>query len=65
MDQTNSSQNDTENIDDFFHNGYLELRVNNFAAHIELESSVQPSTSLTLYKVPLPEIGLPGFRVRD
>lgn len=63
MDQANSGSNDTENIYQFFTSGYLELRVNDFAAHIELESSIQPSTSLTLYKVPMPEIGLPGFQV--
>ena len=37
--------------------------MDDFAAHIELESSIQPSASLTLYTVPLPEIGLPGFQV--
>lgn len=65
MDRANGTSNDTENIIQFFSNGYLELRVDDFAAHIELESSIQPSKSLTLYKVPMPEIGLPGFQVCD
>lgn len=64
MNQTDSNSNNTENITQFFTNGYLELQVNDLAAHIELESSIQPSKSLTLYKVPMPEIGLPGFQVR-
>lgn len=65
MEQTNSSSNGTENIVQFLkNNGYLEIRVNGLNTHIELESSIQPSKSLTLYKVPMPEIGLPGFQVR-
>lgn len=63
MNQKNSSSNDTENIIQFFESGSLELRVNDFAAHIELESSIKPSKSLTLYKVSMPPIGLPGFQV--
>lgn len=62
LDQKNGA-NDTENIIQFLSDGYIELRVDNFAAHIELESSVQPSTSLTQFTVLLPEIGLPGFQV--
>ncbi|MCJ1465236.1 hypothetical protein MMC07_003852 [Pseudocyphellaria aurata] len=63
MDQANSSSNDTDNIYQFFRSGFLELRANNLAAHIELESSIQASKSLMLYKVPMPEIGLPGFQI--
>ncbi|MCJ1425160.1 hypothetical protein MMC29_003048 [Sticta canariensis] len=61
--QANGSSNNTENIIEFFQHGYLELRVNGLEAHVELESSIKPSTSLTLYTVPLPEIGLPGFQI--
>lgn len=63
MAQTNGSSNSTENIIQFFEHGYLELRVNGLEAHVELESSIKPSTSLAHYTVPLPEIGLPGFQV--
>lgn len=64
MNQTNSSSNYTENIIQFLEKGFLKLQVNDFAAHIELESSIKPSQSLTSYKVPMPPIGLPGFQVR-
>lgn len=61
--QVNGSSDNTQNVMQFFQHGYLELRVNGLEAHVELESSIKPSTSLTLYTVPLPEIGLPGFQV--
>lgn len=54
---------DLEDIANFFENGYVELLVNDFSAHIELESTIPPSKSLTVFYAPLPEIGLPGFQV--
>lgn len=63
MDQTNSSSNHTEIFNHFLENVFLKLQVNDFAAHIELESSIKPSQSLMSYKVPMPPIGLPGFQV--
>lgn len=54
---------DVEDIVQFFEDGYVKLLVNDFSAHIELESTLQPSASLILYTAPLPEIGIPGFQV--
>ena len=60
---TNNSTNSTESIMDFYENGFVELAVNNFAAHIELESTVAASESLYLYTAPFPDITLPGFSI--
>lgn len=48
---------------DYIENGYVKLNVNNFSAHVELDSTIQGSTPLTLFSIPAPEIGLPGFQV--
>lgn len=63
MRETKSTSNDTFNLIEFLNDGYLELLVNDFSAHIELESSVQPAKTLKTYNAPMPEIGLPGFQV--
>ncbi len=64
MENTNESASDENMIIEFFtEDGYLELRADNFAAHIELESSVEPSAGLAAVEIPLPAIGLPGFTV--
>ena len=66
-DPSSNSENDSrsdiavQDIIDFAENGYVELVVNNFAAHIELESTVQPSKSLVTYVAPFPDIGIPGW----
>ena len=52
-----------EDFVDFIKNGYVKLNANNFSAHVELDSTIQLSTSLTLFSIPAPEIGLPGFQV--
>jgi hypothetical protein len=49
----------------FTEDGFLELRADDVAAHIELESAItltSPS-GLTTFELPLPEIGLPGFTI--
>ena len=59
-----SEQNENMIIEFFSEDGYLELRADDVAAHIELESSVVPSLGLFALEIPLPSIGLPGFTVR-
>lgn len=61
----NDTPSNETDIVDYIKNGYVKLHADNFTAHIELESTIQPSTLLTLYSIPLPEIGLPGFQVRS
>ena len=56
------SDTNSSDIVDFYNDGYVELQVNRFAAHIELETSVQPSTALS-YVAPFPDIALPGFSI--
>ena len=64
MENTIESAEDENMIVEFFtEDGYLELRADDFAAHIELESSVEPSVGLGAVEIPLPSIGLPGFTV--
>ena len=46
---------------DFFQEGYIELTVRELIAHIELESTVQPSAELITYVAPFPDIGIPGW----
>ena len=63
MSSTNGTSNQTDNIVDFFfrNNGYVELRANDFAAHIELESTIKPSKQLINYIAPLPPIDFLPF----
>lgn len=58
-----SEQNESMIIEFFKEDGFLELQADNVAAHIELESSVNPSVGLGAIEIPLPSIGLPGFTV--
>ena len=55
-------KNDTENIISFFKYGFLKLVANSFSAHIELETIVEPK-ALEGMKIPLPQIGIPGFQI--
>lgn len=58
------SASDENMIIEFFtEDGYLALRADNVAAHIELESSVVPSAGRVAVEIPLPSVGLPGFTV--
>ena len=50
-----------DDIIDFYQDGYVELTVNEFAAHIELDSTVRPSAELITYIAPFPDIGIPGW----
>ena len=66
--EPSNNTNDNSEIDpavqeafNFYKNGYLELVVNDFAAHIELESTVTPTASLVTYIAPFPDIGIPGW----
>ncbi len=64
VDSTREGVSAENMVTEFFtEDGYLELRADDFAAHIELESSVQPSAGLVAVEIPLPSIGLPGFTV--
>lgn len=48
---------------DFVKEGYVELQVNGFAAHMELEALVQPNETLTSYTSSFPVINGPSFYV--
>ncbi len=64
MESRNESASAENMVIEFFtEDGYLELRADNFAAHIELESSIEPSAGLVMVEILLPSIGLPGFTV--
>ncbi len=65
MSSNNGTSNQTERIIDFFvmDNGYVELRANDFSAHIELESKINPSKQLIRYTAPLPPISFSPFQV--
>ena len=58
---SNDTDIDISDIIDFYQKGYVELTVNDFFAHIELESTVKPSVSLATYLAPFPDIGIPGW----
>ncbi|KAL9129631.1 MAG: hypothetical protein Q9217_001949 [Psora testacea] len=58
-----NSTSNSSNIVDLLMDGYVELQINNFAAHVELESTIQPSASLFTYVAPFPDIGIPGFSI--
>lgn len=63
---TFNDNNPPETVQDFINyieNGYVKLSANNLRAHVELDSTIQLSPSLTLFSIPAPEIGLPGFQV--
>ena len=52
-----------DDIVNYFETGYVDLALDSFSAHIELESTVKPSASLVTYVAPFPDIGLPGFTI--
>ncbi|KAL8777528.1 MAG: hypothetical protein Q9194_002506 [Teloschistes cf. exilis] len=43
--------------------GSFTFEANGFFAHIELETTVQPSADLLSFEAPMPSIGIPGFQV--
>ena len=55
--------NTTASIQDFYEDGYVEMTVNNFQAHIELESTIVASQSIMYYTAPFPDISIPGFSI--
>ena len=57
------SSNSTENIIQFLESGYVEVQSNKFAAHAELETTIQPSTDLITYEANLPVIDFSAFQV--
>ncbi|ERF75319.1 hypothetical protein EPUS_00111 [Endocarpon pusillum Z07020] len=64
IENTRESASDETMIIEFFtEDGYLELRADNVAAHIELESSIESSIELAAVEIPLPSVGLPGFMI--
>ncbi|KAG8528991.1 uncharacterized protein KY384_006680 [Bacidia gigantensis] len=54
-------ESDINEIVNFLDAGYFDLTVNNFAAHVELETTAQPSGSLITHTVPFPDVGIPGW----
>lgn len=60
---SNQSSNETDSVINFLKDGYVELRPNNFGAHIELENSVLASELLTNYTAPIPTIALTPFQI--
>ena len=58
------TDNSTENAIGFFHNGYVEMAVNNLAAYIELDSTIDLRETVTFTGHLTGEpIYLPGFEV--
>ena len=59
------TENSTENAIGFFEHGFVEMRVNNFAAHIELENTIdlKETVGFTGHLSGEP-LYLPGFEVR-
>ena len=55
--------NTTENIVNFFQDGFIEFNVRDFAAHIELESAVTRSEALRTFHIPFPNITLTPWQV--
>ena len=55
--------NETEKIVHFFKSGFLEFRLDSFAAHIELDSAVTGSKEIQSFKIPFPQIPLTLFTV--
>ncbi|KAL9110476.1 MAG: hypothetical protein Q9227_005020 [Pyrenula ochraceoflavens] len=55
--------NSSEDILDFLQSGYIELAVNRFSAHIELDSTVAASQTLATYTTSFPDISIPGFSI--
>ncbi|KAL9066955.1 MAG: hypothetical protein Q9161_007199 [Pseudevernia consocians] len=53
----------TESVIDYVEHGYVQFTSNNFAAHIELESTVSASGTLYNYTAPLPTIPLTPFQI--
>ncbi|KAL8641303.1 MAG: hypothetical protein Q9228_001870 [Teloschistes exilis] len=43
--------------------GSFTFEANGFFAHIELETTVQPSADLLSFEAPMPSIGIPGFQI--
>ena len=54
--------NETENIVQFFREGYVKFVAKSFSAHIELDTTVKPN-ALTEIQIPLPQVGIPGFQI--
>ena len=45
------------------HGGFVELLVNDFSAHIELETSIAPSKDLNIWTAHFPPLAFPLFQV--
>lgn len=56
--------NTTEAVIDFIEDGFVEFKVLDFAAHIELESNVTLSKTLKTFNIPFPNITLTPWQVR-
>ncbi|KAI4194677.1 MAG: hypothetical protein LQ350_007640 [Teloschistes chrysophthalmus] len=46
-----------------FDQGSFTFEANGFFAHIELETTLQPSADLLSFEAPMPSIGIPGFQI--
>ena len=58
-----SSSNTTEGLLDFYDDGFIEVTLNAFAAHIELQSTVAVTQNLVTFQAPFPDITIPGFSI--
>ena len=56
--------NTTEEVINFIEDGFVEFKVLDFAAHIELESNVTLSKTLKTFNIPFPNITLTPWQVR-
>jgi hypothetical protein len=60
-----SDLNDIDSFSDIFKVGFVQFNIKDFVAHVELQivPSIQGSTSLALFSLPIP--GVTGFSVSD
>lgn len=57
------SNNGSEKKIEFYENGFVELSVNGFSAHMEFDTTVQRTATLTSYNASFPSIDIPAFAV--
>ena len=62
---TGDSNDTTTKIYDFIEEGTVEFAMTDIAAHMELESTVEASASLDIYKAPFPDIPLTEFYIPE
>ncbi|KAI9697209.1 MAG: hypothetical protein M1836_004773 [Candelina mexicana] len=63
MGQSNGTSNSSMNLIQFFDSGYVQVQAQNMTAHIDLKTTVSPSTTLKEFTAHLPAIPLTPFQI--